>query len=201
MNPLLDRSTILMLLILLAFVQGSYAKASSIYAISEAPDYRNQRRCAQRCLSSVGGKGLKCDGPQEQQCMCATHVRSSASRWLSSCALGEEGKTDLCSGELNTGDYSAMVSIYDHYCGGGTSPSTTTETNLQTTDAPDTAKAGPQITTASPAVTAVVTQVVPKSAAGRVLTPTAWASFFAAFILSTTLSSSAVFCGFTSRLS
>ena len=179
MNVLPEHSRIIAYLILLACVQGFYAQITDTYTISKAPDYKNQRDCAQGCLRNIAS-GARCQYPYQNQCVCASHVRGDVTSFLSSCALGDD---NACLGKssLKTEDYSSMVLIFDNYCAAARgSSSTTTEAVPKPST---TAAQGPSITSSSPSVTASVTVHASSSSATRTAALVTYKSFSNLFTL------------------
>lgn len=98
-----------LLLLLSSFIYAQAADLKTL-SIASANDYLVSRNCVKDCLWSGGlwvGSLIGCGSPYYNQCYCNANLVSSATSYLSSCAM------KYCTSEP---DATSAVSIYAGYC-------------------------------------------------------------------------------------
>ncbi|PVH81574.1 hypothetical protein DL98DRAFT_514707 [Cadophora sp. DSE1049] len=117
---------LLLLLLLSSFIHAQAADLKTL-SIASANDYLVSRNCVKDCLWSSGGwvgSLIGCGSPYYNQCYCNANLASSATSYLSSCAI------KYCTSEP---DATSAVNVYAGYCSIAGYPIVEANVAIQTT--------------------------------------------------------------------
>ncbi|KAI4162150.1 MAG: hypothetical protein LQ342_004168 [Letrouitia transgressa] len=162
MNKLIGLSNIFPVIIVLILASLSHAQGSiDTVTISEAPGFETLRCRGQLCLTELP-YNVDCESPFQNGCLCASYVRDDATKALSSCAFA----TDYinCATPLKEVEYTAVVSIYNHYCSLSAAAVTITE------DSSEPSMTGDLKTKPAPVASTVVVTITSSSNGGTPVT-------------------------------